>query len=140
VPVLALPTSAWPGYDFRVERLVWPVASENPEISDLNLQAAREEAAIALTEALAWTLTESTWDQVSRTVEAIASAAEAGDADVLWQTAGDLELQAPLRVMGRLGDTPPLPAPKALRERIAELVESLGGPAPDDTAGGSRGR
>jgi hypothetical protein len=119
---------------------VWTVTTENPEISDANWQAARDEAVAALTEALTWELTESRWEQVSSAVEEIASAVNAARPDALWQTTGDLQLYASLRVRTRLGDTPPLPAPKALRERIAELVESLGGPVRGQAAGGSYGQ
>lgn len=103
--------------------------------------AARDEATAVLGEVLTWRLTEPEWEEVAAAVATLAAAAgqpgteelwrAAGQpgTDALWRAAGELELHAPVRVKARLGDTPPLPAPLALRERIAELVRFLARPA-----------
>jgi hypothetical protein len=90
-------------------------------------RAAREESVAALTEALSWHLPEPWWKQVEETLADMAAAASptATSPQALWQATGLLELYSPLRVTTRLGDTPQLPAPKAVRERIAELIDTL---------------
>jgi CATRA-Associated Small Protein len=86
--------------------------------------AARAEAVLALREALTWNLPARSWAQVHGAVEDIAAAASA-DPDTLRQATVLLALSGPRRVATRLGDTPQLPAPMAVHERIAELVGAL---------------
>ena len=92
--------------------------------------AARAEAVLALREALTWSLAAPRWAQVHAAVEDMAAVASAGP-DALRQAIVLLELCGPLRTVTRLGDTPQLPAPMAVQERIAELVGAL---TPDGAA------
>jgi CATRA-associated small protein len=86
---------------------------------------ALDEALSALRDVLIWELHEPDWEQVSKAVSDIANAAAAGDLRWLWRATGYLDLCSPLRVATRLGDTPRLPAPKAVREQTAELIGTL---------------
>jgi hypothetical protein len=122
------------------------------EAGDAEWRSAREEAIAVLRDALGWNMTAARWAQVGDAVEEIASAAAASP-DALWEASSGLELYAPQRVINRVGGglaDPPtaLPAPKAVRGRIVELVDALAPPgqrraagdAPDAIAGAERTR
>jgi hypothetical protein len=86
-----------------------------------------------LRDALGWNMTAARWAQVHDVVVEMASAAANGSPEGLWRSAGSLELFSPPRVITRMGDTrgdtpPTLPAPKAVRGRIVELVDALSPP------------
>ena len=101
------------------------MSAGNASNSGTEWHAARSEALAVLHDALGWNLPGPRWEQVQSTVADIAAAVAAASLDALWQTISRLELCSPLRVVTRVGDTPPLPAPKAVRERIAELIDTL---------------
>jgi hypothetical protein len=69
-----------------------------------------------------WSLPPSHWDQVQDAIAGMASAVAGAQPDVLLRSIGQLELCGPRRVATRLGNTPELPVPKAVRERTADLV------------------
>ena len=97
--------------------------------------AARSEALVMLQDAVAWNLPITGWEQVQSAVADMAAAVAATSLDALWQTISRLEYCSPLRVSTRVGDTPPLPAPKAVRDRVTELIATLareGGLGPAD--------
>jgi len=100
-------------------------------------RAARDEAAAALSDALIWNLSAARWEQVQDAVADMATAVASASLDDLWQTTGRLELCSPLRVVTRLGDTPQLPAPEAIRDQIAALITALGDGPP--SGGGKPG-
>ena len=98
-------------------------------------RAARSEALVMLQDALAWNLPVTDWEQVQNAVTDMAIAVATTSLDALWQTVSRLEFCSPLRVATRVGDTPPLPAPKAVRDRVTELIATLareGGLEPAD--------
>lgn len=116
---------------------MWLVATDSAGARGGDRLAARDEATAVLGEVLSWRLTEPEWEQVASAVAEVAAAIEALNADELWRTTEELQLHGALRVTTRLGAKPPkLPAPKALRERVAELVESLARSADGECAGG----
>ena len=90
-------------------------------------RSAHDEACAALSDALMWNLSAARWEQVQDAVADMAAAVAAASLDDLWQTTGRLELCSPLRVVTRLGDTPQLPAPEAIRDQIAALISALAG-------------
>lgn len=106
-------------------------------------RAARAQAAALLRDALAWDLPAPRWQQVQDAVADMVAAAAARDIAGLHRAAGYLDLCSPDRVATRLGsqqeDTARRPAPMLVRERIAELVDTLSrddplardGPGPD---------
>lgn len=94
-------------------------------VGDTEWSPARDEAIAVLRDALDWTMSPASWDQVRGTIEEIAAAIAAASPDALWRTTGNLELRGPLRVATRLGDPPALPAPREIRERMVELIDAL---------------
>jgi hypothetical protein len=121
------------------------VIADGAASHEVEWRAARHEAVAALTEALRWELPQWRWENVQAV---LAELAGADSPDRLWQATASLELCGPLRVARRLGDAPEpddiqLPAPKAVRERIAELIDTLapGGHARagDEPGPGSQG-
>jgi hypothetical protein len=101
------------------------VVTDNAGTSDTRWSAVRGEAVEALRDALVWNLPEPRWTQAGAAIAGMAAAVAAASLEGLRQTTAHLELCGPLRVKIRLGDTPPLPAPKATRERITELIDTL---------------
>lgn len=93
--------------------------------SETEWHAARDEALAVLRDALGWNLSLRRWEQVQDTVTEMAAAVAAASTNSLWQMTGRLELSSPVRVATRLGDAAVLPAPMLVRERIAELVDTL---------------
>lgn len=92
---------------------------------DREWHAARDEALAALSDVPEWILSAARWEQVREAIANMTAAVSAASPDDLWQTTSVLELCGPLRVAVRLGDTPALPAPKAVRDQVAELVTDL---------------
>jgi hypothetical protein len=93
--------------------------------SDEEWLAACDEALAVLSDSLIWRLPEPSWDHVVAALVEIAEAVEASSLDDLWRGIASLELCGPLRISTRLGDTPQLPAPKPVLERVAELTTVL---------------
>jgi hypothetical protein len=100
------------------------VASGGTGSGNADWRAARAEAVLALGDALTWNLPAPRWAQVQGVINDMAAAASASP-DVLRQATALLELSGPVRVVTRLGDASQLPAPMAVRERVAELVDTL---------------
>lgn len=106
-------------------------------------RAARGQAAALLRDALEWDLPGPRWHQVQEAVADMAAAAATQETAALYRAIGLLDLCGPDRVATRLGahqeDIARLPAPMPVRERIAELVDTLtrqeprvgDGPCPD---------
>jgi CATRA-Associated Small Protein len=94
---------------------------------DAEWRAAREQAVEVLRDALEWNLPEWRWKDAGEAISDISAAVSAARLDALWRAIGGLDLCGTPRVAGRLGDTPSLPAPVAVRDRIAELVDALTG-------------
>jgi len=113
------------------------LVNDSAGTGDTEWRAACDEAQAALSDALVWNLPASRWERVQEAVADMAAAVAAGRLDDLWQTTGRLELCSPVRVVTRLGDTPQLPAPKAVREQIAELIDALTGNGDRDAAADS---
>lgn len=88
-------------------------------------QRARSEAVSTLRDVLHWNLQPRRWERVRQVLaEMAAAAAEPGPA-ALRDVTATLELYAPVRVDTRLGDEPYGPVPGTVRERVAELVDTL---------------
>ena len=77
-----------------------------------------------LDSALLWKLPASLWEQAQEAIVAVAAAMASSSPAALWQASGYLDLYSPVRTQTRLGD-PPVGAPRAVREQIAELVDTL---------------
>jgi hypothetical protein len=91
--------------------------------------------------AIEWRLVASRWQQVQDIAGVMEAARGAADVESMWNAIAQLEQLGPLRVSRRLGDTPKVPAPEPVRERINELIDSLvseDGNAPDDRGNGER--
>jgi hypothetical protein len=101
------------------------VINDNAGSGDMEWRAARDEALAALSDALLWNLSASRWEQVQDAITDVTAALSAASLAALWESTGRLELCGPLRVSTRLGDMPVLPAPKAVREQITELIDAL---------------
>jgi hypothetical protein len=110
---------------FPIEDWWRRVINDNAGSGDMEWRAARDEALAALSDALMWNLSAPRWEQVQGAIADVAAALSAGSLAALWESTGRLELCGPLRVSTRLGDTPVLPAPKAVREQITELIDAL---------------
>jgi hypothetical protein len=95
----------------------------SPEDDDW--QRARQEAAAALRDVLCWNLRPARWAQVRDVLAEMPAAAAAPGPAALWDATETLELYAPVRVETRLGDEPREPVPVSVREKVAELVDSL---------------
>jgi hypothetical protein len=78
-----------------------------------------------LSAVLLWNLPASLWEQMQEAVTDVAVAISETSPDALWQASENLDLYGPLRTVTRLGDPPRVRAPKAIRDQIAELVETL---------------
>jgi hypothetical protein len=64
------------------------------------------------------------WERLAGLIEIAIDATEAGDLDGLRQATVELELAGPVRVI-RIGDTPVVPPPPKVRERVNYLVDAL---------------
>jgi hypothetical protein len=105
-------------------RVTDPNAGSGGRPADDEWRAAGEEALAVLSAALSWNLPAPLWDRVREAIAGVAAAVTAGSPAGLWQANEYLDLYGPLRTSTRLGD-PPVRAPKAIREQIAELVDAL---------------
>jgi hypothetical protein len=69
-------------------------------------------------------LTPARWERLAGLIEAAIDAEAAGDTHGLRQATVELELAGPVRVI-RIGDTPAVPPPPKVRERVNYLVHEL---------------
>lgn len=93
-------------------------------------QDARDEALEMLRDTMLWNLPGPRWDQVGEVVAGMAAAFAGDSPDALWQATGCLQLCGQLRVQIRLAGSTDPPAPKAVRERISDLIDTLEHAAP----------
>ena len=105
-------------------RVTDPNAGSGGGPADDEWRTAGEEALAVLSAALLWNLPAPLWEQVREAIAGVAAAVTAGSPAALWQASEYLDLYGPLRASTRLGDAP-VRAPKAIREQIAELVDTL---------------
>jgi CATRA-Associated Small Protein len=92
----------------------------------------RAEALDVLSDALQWQLAETRWPAIEQVLAAMDAAVTGRDLHALMAATADLELAGPLRIT-RIGATPILPAPPKIRDRLNQLVFTLGGvPAASD--------
>jgi hypothetical protein len=88
-----------------------------------------QSALMVLDDVLVWKLPLERWDQIVQIVESMSVATTAGDAGALHESTADLEFCGPVRIP-RIGPTPRVPAPPAVRERVNRLVHTLTGETP----------
>lgn len=87
---------------------------------------ARAEALDVVSDARQWRLNETRWRSLEQILAAMDAALAAGDTAALMTATANLELAGPVRLT-RIGATPVLPPPPAVRDRLNRLVHSLGG-------------
>jgi phage tail protein X len=91
----------------------------------------RAEALDVISDALSWRLAGTRWAAIEQVLAAMDAALAAGDVTALATATTDLELAGPVRIT-RIGADPVVPPPPAIRDRLNQLVHSLGGvPAAD---------
>lgn len=91
----------------------------------------RTEALDVLSDALSWRLAGPRWAAIEQVLAAMDAALAAGDVATLAAATTDLELAGPVRII-RIGADPAVPPPTTVRDRLNQLVHSLGGvPAAD---------
>lgn len=97
------------------------------EASPLEWRQLQEKAVAVLGDALDWELPGPVWEKkVPGALSDLTLAATARDLPALWRAIGALWLcEGTSRVQTRVGGPPLLPAPLPVRERIAELIDSL---------------
>lgn len=104
----------------------------------------RAEALDVISDALEWRLAEARWQAIEQVLSAMEAALEADNMDALAAATADLELAGPLRIT-RIGATPVVPPTTPVRDRLNQLVHSLGGipvaqhHEPDDAGTGDAG-
>ncbi|HUY46730.1 MAG TPA: CATRA system-associated protein [Streptosporangiaceae bacterium] len=86
----------------------------------------RAEALDVVSDALQWRLAEARWQAIEQVLSAMDAALEADNLDALAAATADLELAGPLRIT-RIGATPVVPPAPPVRDRLNQLVHSLGG-------------
>lgn len=86
----------------------------------------RAEALDVVSDALQWRLADARWQAIEPVLAAMDAALAAGDLDALAAATADLELAGPLRIT-RIGATPIVPPAPPIRDRLNQLVHSLGG-------------
>lgn len=101
----------------------------------------RHSAQDVLADVPLWRLKPAGWHAVGRALQAMHVALAAGDDAGLRRAVADLELAGPYRI-GGLQDTEALPLPQKYRERVNELIHTLGAtpPRPPQTAPATTGR
>src|SRR5689334_11872934 len=91
----------------------------------------RAEALDVISDVLSWRLAGTRWVAIEQVLAAMDAALAAGDVTALATATTDLELAGPVRIT-RIGADPVVPPPPAIRDRLNQLVHSLGGvPAAD---------
>ena len=99
----------------------------------------RAKALGAASDALEWRLTSERWEKIQPVLAAMAAALETGDPDALKAATAGLELVGPVRIV-RIGASPVVPPPPQVRDRLNQLVYTLGGTTarePDESELGS---
>jgi hypothetical protein len=103
----------------------------------------RASALDVVSDALEWRLADARWLAIEQILGAMAVALQDSDLETLAVATADLELAGPLRIT-RIGTIPVVPPPPPVRDRLNQLVHSLGGVRatqhePDDTGSDSGG-
>lgn len=96
----------------------------------------RDDALDVLRVTLVWRLTEGRWRTVAQAADALAAALAAGDDAAFRAAVHDLALAGPVRAVSA-GNPPTEPAPDPVRERVNELIHTLGQDTDDNAAGAS---
>ncbi|MFI6086222.1 CATRA system-associated protein [Streptomyces sp. NPDC051217] len=94
-----------------------------------------------LEDVLVWRLKRENWDVVGRNLAAVELAIKAGNLPALRLAVANIEMAGPHRIVG-LEDCSMLPLPQEYRERVNELIHSLGAmssESPRTTAGQAPG-
>ena len=99
--------------------------TDGTRLSDAEWRMACDEALAVLREARGWDLPGPRWGQAAELVAEIAAGLADGSAPALRQATVLLHLLSPIRTAIRLGDPPDLPVARAVRERIADLIDAL---------------
>ncbi len=69
-------------------------------------------------------MTPARWERLTELIDIAIQAATAGDRDGLRQATVELELAGPVRIT-RIGDSPSVPPPQGVRERVNHLIHAL---------------
>jgi hypothetical protein len=110
-----------------VERSVPLLTWQRTSISAVD-DVDRQDALDVLEDALHWQLPASRWRGVDEAVRAMAEALTRDDVAAFRRAESDLELARPVRAVS--AEHPPQdPVPEPVRERINELIHTLGGAA-----------
>ncbi len=88
--------------------------------ADAETRAARE----ILEHILKLEMAPARWERLSHLIEIAIGAEAAGDRDGLRHATVELELAGPVRIT-RIGDSPSVPPPPAVRERVNHLIHAL---------------
>jgi hypothetical protein len=92
-----------------------------------HLPRIRNDALTVLAELQKWKLPATRWDEVARTLDAMATGLELDDPDLLAEATIALEQAGPIRIK-RIGEGAPREsAPPPVRERTGELIVRLTG-------------
>lgn len=86
----------------------------------------RAEALDVISDALQWRLSDARWQAIEPVLVAMSAALAADDPGALTAATADLELAGPTRVT-RIGAIPVVAPPQPVRDRLNQLVFSLGG-------------
>jgi hypothetical protein len=98
----------------------------------------RDDALDVLRVTLVWRWTEGRWRMVAQAADALAAALAAGDDAACRAAVHDLALAGPVRAVS--AENPPTePAPDPVRERVNELIHTLGRQDTDGNAAGASG-
>jgi hypothetical protein len=97
-----------------------------PGWNSANAVDVRADALDIVSDALRWQLADKRWAVIEQVLAAMEAALADGDVEALQAAATDLELSGPVRIT-RIGATPVVPPPPVVRDRLNQLVHSLGG-------------
>jgi hypothetical protein len=86
----------------------------------------RADALDVISDALSWQLADARWAAIEQILVTMDAALTAGSSVDLAAATTDLELAGPVRIT-RIGAVPVVPPPPAVRDRLNQLVHSLGG-------------
>jgi hypothetical protein len=84
----------------------------------------REDALTALRLTLRWTMEPERWRKIEALLDSMSTSLAGGDVDRLRAASAKLLFAGPNRAT-KLGETPTVPAPDPIRERVNELVHAL---------------
>jgi hypothetical protein len=103
-----------------------PLDEPSPRRDSDDVFDVRAEALDVISDALQWRLADARWQAIEQVLVVMEAALTTGDVAVLEAATADLELAGPLRIT-RIGTPPVVPPPPPIRDRLNQLVYSLGG-------------